>query len=85
LEIDISQAYPKSVDRLLGEPFDFVFTVCGNADQACPAFHGTVGRRVHIGFDDPAANPTIEEFRRVRDQIREQFQQFYQQEITRLL
>lgn len=88
--IDISEGIPKNVDRFLGEPFDFVFTVCGNADQTCPGFTGTVGRRVHIGFDDPAAaagtdDEVMAEFRRVRDEIRRQFSKFYEQEIRRLL
>ena len=83
--IDISAGYPKSVDGFLGSQFDFVFTVCGNADQACPPFLGRVGQRVHIGFDDPAAKPSMEEFRRVRDEIRARFFEFYQKEIQNLL
>ncbi len=83
--VDLSGAHPKHVDQFLGEPFDFVITVCGNADQACPPFLGSVGRRVHIGFDDPAEWPTVGEFRRVRDEIRERLRAFYEQEIRNLL
>lgn len=83
--IDLSAAFPKSVEHFLGSPFDFVFTVCGNAEQACPPFLGRVGQRVHIGFDDPAAKPSIEEFRRVRDEIRAGFFDFYLKEIQHLL
>jgi arsenate reductase (thioredoxin) len=80
--IDISDGYPKSVDRFIGESFDYVITVCDHAKETCPVFTGTVGTRLHIGFDDPAmASGTEEEvlqlYRRVRDEIREQFNTFY--------
>ena len=57
----------------LDQPFDYVVTVCGGACETCPAFSGTVGNRVHIGFDDPAKAEGAEEevvafFRRVRDE-----------------
>lgn len=81
-EIDISSAYPKDVSEFLGQSFDYVITVCGNARETCPAFSGKVGHRLHIGFDDPAlASGTEEEiqneFRRVRDEIRHKFLEFY--------
>ncbi|MDE3058070.1 MAG: arsenate reductase ArsC [Bacteroidota bacterium] len=80
--IDLSNNYPKSVDRFLFHPFDYVITVCDNAKEACPIFIGNVKHRLHIVFDDPAkANGTEEEilavFRRVRDEIRSAFYQFY--------
>jgi arsenate reductase (thioredoxin) len=80
--IDISDGYPKSVDQFIGESFNYVITVCDHAKETCPVFTGTVGSRLHIGFDDPAmASGTEEEvlqlYRRVRDEIREQFNKFY--------
>jgi len=82
LGIDISNNFPKSVDQFIGEPFDFVITVCDNAKETCPVFIGKVGKQLHIGFEDPAdATGTEEEilsvFRKVRDQIKEQFYKFY--------
>ena len=49
--------------------------VCGGAKESCPAFAGKVGKCLHIGFDDPDAftgpeEGVLEEFRRVRDEIR---------------
>ena len=80
--VDMTCALPKRVDRFLGEPFDFVITVCDNAREHCPVFTGNVRTRVHLGFDDPAAASGGEEemtavFRRVRDEIRKTFQEYY--------
>jgi len=81
LGIDISLSEPTSVDRYLGQSFDWVITVCDNAKESCPVFRGTVGRRLHIGFDDPAEATGTEEqilaeFRRVRDEILVRFREF---------
>ena len=80
--IDLSTETPKSVELFLGEEWDFVITVCGGANESCPVFTGKVGKRMHIGFDDPAtATGTDEEimaeFRRVRDEIKKKMQTFY--------
>lgn len=87
--IDLSKELPKSVELYLGEEWDFVITVCGGANESCPAFTGTVGKRMHIGFDDPAsATGTDEEimavFRRVRDEIKKEMQKFYIVEVKGL-
>jgi arsenate reductase len=79
--IDLGPSRPKSVELFLGQSFDAVITVCGEADRECPAFSGRVGRRLHIGFEDPArARGTEEEvrsaFRRIRDEIRERMKEF---------
>jgi len=84
--IDISTARPKNVSQFLDQPFDYVITVCGEADENCPLFRGKVGKREHIGFDDPAkATGTDTQlfavFRRVRDEIRERFTDYYRREI----
>jgi arsenate reductase len=87
LGIDISGGYPKSVDQFLKDAFDYVITVCDNAKETCPVFVGKVKERLHIGFDDPAeATGTDEhimgEFRRVRDEIKKEFQNFYSNLLT---
>jgi arsenate reductase len=71
LGINIAGSRSKSVDEFAGEQFDYVFTVCDNAKEACPIFPGG-GRRLHQSFEDPAAAPADEQlqvFRKVRDQI----------------
>ncbi len=76
--IDISGGVPKKVDQFINQPFDYVITVCDDADKSCPNFKGKVGKRAHIGFPDPAkATGTDAEklavFRKVRDDIRQRF------------
>jgi arsenate reductase len=72
--IDISGARSKSTGAFLGQPFDYVVTVCDRAREACPYFPGA-GRTLHWSFDDPAeATGTDEQrlavFRRVMGEIR---------------
>jgi arsenate reductase (thioredoxin) len=86
LGFDISSAKPKHVSQLLQKSFDYVVTACDDADKHCPPFTGTVKKRVHIGFEDPArASGTEEEvlgiFREVRDQIRRRFSELYANEL----
>lgn len=78
--IDISRNQSKHLDQFMSHGVETVITVCGNADQACPAFPGKVNRH-HWGFDDPAhAQGTEEEvlnvFRRVRDEIKRVFEAY---------
>jgi arsenate reductase len=80
--IDISQHTPKMVDQYLNDEWDYVITVCDSAHETCPAFFGKVRHRLHMGFEDPShATGTDEfiwsEFRRVRDEIRSKFFEFY--------
>lgn len=84
--IDISHHTSDSVEKYLGEEWDYVITVCGGANESCPAFIGKVKHHLHIGFDDPShAVGTDEfiwsEFRRVRDEIRKAFLNFYTEKI----
>jgi arsenate reductase len=80
--IDISHHTSDSVDLYLDQEWDFVITVCGGANESCPAFLGKVKNRLHIGFDDPSHVTGSDEyiwseFRRVRDEIKEGFYKFY--------
>jgi arsenate reductase (thioredoxin) len=80
--IDISHHTSDSVDMYLNDEWDYVITVCGGANEACPAFLGKVRHRLHLGYDDPShAIGTDEfiwsEFRRVRDEIKDGFWKFY--------
>jgi arsenate reductase len=84
--IDISHHTSDSVDLYLGEEWDYVITVCGGANENCPAFLGKLKHRLHIGFDDPSHVVGSEEFIhsefiRVRDEIRNEFRKFYVEQI----
>lgn len=84
--IDISGHTSDSVTKYLNEEWDYVITVCGGANESCPAFTGKVKNRLHIGFDDPShAVGTDEfiwsEFIRVRDEIKAGFYKFYVENI----
>jgi arsenate reductase (thioredoxin) len=84
--IDISKNTPTHVNLYLDNEWDYVITVCGGANETCPAFIGKVKQRWHLGYDDPAeAEGTEEEqlivFRKVRDEINEGFKAFYNSQI----
>ena len=51
--IDWRDARSKSVTEFLGQPFDYVITVCDRAREACPVFPGATNTR-HWGLDDPS-------------------------------
>lgn len=84
--IDISHHTSDSVEKYLKETWDYVITVCGGANEKCPAFIGKVKYRLHIGFDDPSHVVGTDEFiwseyQRVRDEIKREFYNLYLQEI----
>ncbi len=78
--IDASWARSKSVGEYLGQPFDYVITVCDQARQTCPVFPG-FHESLHWGYEDPAEATGSEEerlavFRRVLIQLGERINQF---------
>lgn len=78
--VDISAQHSKSVDEFAGQEFDYVITVCDNANEQCPVFPGKT-ERIHWSFDDPAAAEGDEDlrlsvFRRVRDEILDRLRDF---------
>jgi len=86
--IDISQHVPTHVDKYLPEEWDYVITVCDHANETCPAFVGKVKHRLHIGFEDPSnaigsEEYIMSEFRRIRDQIKGKFWNFYTENIRK--
>jgi arsenate reductase len=77
--VDITGQKSKTLERYMEEPFDYVITVCDDANEACPFFPGAQNR-LHWSLEDPSRAEGSEEerlaiFRRVRDEIREHIEQ----------
>jgi arsenate reductase (thioredoxin) len=88
--IDISKHIPINVDKYIGEVWDYVITVCDNANETCPAFYGKVRNRLHIGFEDPSELKgsyveVLNEFYRIRNEIRDEFYRLYETELKNKL
>ncbi|MFI5344184.1 MAG: arsenate reductase ArsC [Chlamydiales bacterium] len=74
--IDISKQQSKLISELSEKDFDYVVTICNDANEKCPVFPGKA-KRFHHGFDNPpvlARKTKSEEdaltiYRRVRDEI----------------
>ena len=85
LGIDISRQRSKTLDAFAGQPFDYVITLCGDANEQCPLFFGGVKRR-HLGIEDPSRLPggddeVLPEYRRVRDEIKAALGDFFTREL----
>jgi thioredoxin type arsenate reductase len=85
--IDISNHHSKSVDEFVEQEFDYVITVCDNANEQCPVFPGKT-TRIHWSFDDPAAVEgddltRLDAFRQVRDEISNRLRFFVTDELRR--
>lgn len=79
LGVDVSGQESKTLERYLGESFEYVITVCDDANETCPVFHGAKNR-LHWSFEDPSRATGSEEerllvFRKVRDQIRSRIEE----------
>ncbi len=81
--IDISGNTSDHLSQYQNQDFDFVITLCGDANEICPLYIGGV-KRIHIGFDDPPKATGSEEeilavYRRVRDEIRQQLGDYFRE------
>lgn len=88
--IDISKHKPTHVDQYLNEDWDYVITVCDDANEACPLFPGKVRNRLHMGFEDPSKikgsyTEIITSFYDVRNEIRDEFYKLYETELRKKL
>jgi arsenate reductase len=78
--VDIGAQHAKSIDAFLQDRFDYVITVCDEANETCPVFPNA-RHRLHWSFPDPSrVKGTREErlafFRAVRDAIRARVGEF---------
>ena len=73
--MDISSQRSKSVDEYLGKVlFQYLITVCDDADKNCPTTWPGISNRMHWSFEDPVAfdgsdEEKLAKFRQMRDQI----------------
>lgn len=61
--LDMAGQYPKTLDRFLSQPLDYLISVCDRADASCPVFPGDT-ERIRWSFEDPAAVEGEEEKKR---------------------
>src|SRR5688572_27055859 len=78
--IDISHHTSNLVDEYRDIDFDYVITVCDNANEQCPVFPSKA-KKFHQNFSDPAKATGSEEeiksaFRKVRDEIKAYCREF---------
>jgi len=75
--IDISKQTSKGVEAYLGKTlFQYLITVCDDAEKNCPTAWPGINQRLHWSFEDPAAfespdDEKLAKFRQIRDQIEE--------------
>jgi arsenate reductase (thioredoxin) len=86
LGIDIGSHTPEPVDKYLHGDWDYVITVCDNANEKCPVFPGKVKNRLHFDVDNPKqAEGTPEfiqsEYHRVANDIKEVFWKLYSEKL----
>jgi arsenate reductase len=85
--IDTSGQYSKLLTTYIGKmDFDYLITVCSNADEKCPYFPG-MGKRLHWPFEDPAAVVGSEvekttKFREIRDLIESKVKSWLKEEYS---
>jgi arsenate reductase (thioredoxin) len=82
--VDISGHQSKTRDRYLSQTWDYVITVCDDANASCPVFSGG-RRRLHWSFLDPSKatgseDATLAIYRQVRDAIRARIEAFVESE-----
>jgi arsenate reductase len=73
LGIDIARQESKAVERFIGQPIDWVVTVCDQAKETCPTLPGA-RRGLHWSIDDPSQadgdeSTRLAAFRRARDEL----------------
>ena len=86
--VDITLHTPKNVSQYLNEEWDYVITVCDDANETCPVFPGRVRHRLHMGFEDPSKTrgsytKIMTSFYDVRNEIRDEFFKLYESELKK--
>lgn len=82
--IDITSHRSKSIDEFKGAELDHVVTVCDSAKKTCPVFPGAI-KNFHWDLKDPgeakgSEDEILNEFRKIRDEIRKNIVRTFGQE-----
>ena len=83
--LDISDYESNHIDKYINESFDFIITVCDNANETCPVFQDRNAKKIHRKFNDPSKiNNGLynENFDLVRDEIKNFIIEFIKSELT---
>jgi arsenate reductase (thioredoxin) len=83
--IDISTSESIHVDEYIEDFFDVIVTVCDHANETCPVFPNSCGKKIHHNFQDPynaigSSEEIINVYRKVRDQIQTWLLKFTREE-----
>jgi arsenate reductase len=84
LGIDISHHNSNLIDEYKDEKFDFIITVCDNANETCPVLPNSNSKKIHKNFTDPSKlNNGLynKEYEKVRDQIKSFIINFIKEEL----
>ena len=84
--VNISDYNSNHIDEYINENFDFIITVCDNANETCPILPNSNAKKIHRNFKDPSKinnEPYNESFDLVRDEIKNFIIKFIKLELTR--
>ena len=82
--IDLSDYNSNLVDEYINDKFDFVITVCDNANETCPILPNSNAKKIHKNFADPSKLNNgfyNKDFEEVRDQIKSFIINFIEEEL----
>lgn len=83
--IDVGNQHAKGLNIFQSNHFDYVITVCDQAQESCPYFsEGDI--RIHKSFSDPSrveglTEDKIKEYRKTRDEIKKWIEQEFKETI----
>ena len=83
--VNISDYNSNHIDEYINENFDFIITVCDNANETCPILPNSNAKKIHRNFKDPSKinnGPYNESFDLVRDEIKNFITEFIKSELT---
>lgn len=81
--VNISAQTSDPLEMYIGQPFDYVITLCANAEKTCPVWKGS-GTRLHWPVPDPysvrgSEDQVLTAYRSARDMIRDRITEFFRE------